>query len=232
MYKLIIEDRNYTNVSVVDAYTLKPRCLPKQLNPIANKLFNHDIFDVVDYPLVVYSPVRIMKGIPGILVLQNNKTFGKHKDKFLYKCIPDDRRLPTFIVPYALKLGFSKNIDNKYIVFRYNNWNGKHPQGTVISVLGDVDILANYYEYQLYCKNLNISMQEFIRATSNAMKRQNDQFYITGIMEKYKNIENRLYEEIISIDPPNSQDFDDAFSITMGDEPKTYKISIYISNVA
>ena len=46
IYKLKIEDRDYTNVSVVDAYTLKPRLVPKILNPIENKLFNQDIFDI------------------------------------------------------------------------------------------------------------------------------------------------------------------------------------------
>ena len=46
IYKLKIEDRDYTNVSVVDAYTLKPRLIPNILNPIENKLFNQDIFDI------------------------------------------------------------------------------------------------------------------------------------------------------------------------------------------
>ena len=130
MYKLNIEDRNYTQVSVVDAYTLKPICMPKMLNPITNKLFNQDIFGIdSDHPRVLHSSVRTMKGISGILVLQDNKTFGKHKDKFLYKCIPNDKKLPIFIVPYKIRHVFNKAHKNKYIVFKFKSWIDKHPCG-------------------------------------------------------------------------------------------------------
>lgn len=228
MYKLIIKDRNYTNVSVVDAYTLKPRCSPKQLNPIANKLFNHDIFDVVNFwPIVAYSPVRIKKGIPGILVLQNNKTFGKHKDKFLYKCIPDDKNLPIFIVPYKIRHGFNKAHKNKYIVFMFKSWINKHPRGQIVNVMGDVDCLDNFYEYQLYCKSLTTSIQKITKKALNMLKQKDE--YIESIIETYDLVDHRD-RNIFSIDPEESKDFDDALSI----EPleNTTRISIYISNVS
>jgi exoribonuclease R len=206
-------------------------------NPLKFKLFSEDVFNY-DFATkefsLNHSVIRSTGGIAGILIM--NKTYGRTaNDKLYYKCIPDDKRLPEFLIPVGSKPQKTKLVktkQNSFIIFSFISWDDKHPIGQLKQTIGDVGNMGNFFEYQLYCKNLNISMHEFIRATSNAMKRQNDQFYITGIMEKYKNIENRLYEEIISIDPPNSQDFDDAFSITMGDEPKTYKISIYISNVA
>ena len=161
-YKILINDRNYQDWSLVDALSLN-ETEKIDIEPTKSKLFSSDVFELHDKTVnILHSSVRSMPSIPGILVLKGNKTYGKYKDKFLYKCIPDDRRFPEFVTPYNVKLGFSKNTDNKYIVFKYNNWDNKHPQGTIVSVLGDVDILSNFYEYQLYCKSLYASIQEFI----------------------------------------------------------------------
>ena len=61
IYKLKIENREYTEISVVDAYTLKPKPIPRILCPIKNKLFNHDIFDI--------SSTSINTGTLGIEIL-------------------------------------------------------------------------------------------------------------------------------------------------------------------
>ena len=50
-------------------------------------------------------------------------------------------------------------------------------------------------------------------------------------MSTYENIEDRLDYNVISIDPVNSKDFDDAMSIQIINDNK-YIISIYISNVS
>jgi len=132
-------------------------------------------------------------------------------------------------MPYNVKLGFSKNIDNKYIVFKYNNWDGKHPQGTIVSVLGDVDVLSNFYEYQLYCKSLYASIQEFNKVVSNKLKKKTAPEFISSMISKY-NLTDRSQEPVYSIDSKETTDYDDAFSIIdLGNN--CYKISIYISNV-
>ena len=228
-YKILIDNREYTEWTLYDSLSLNEvEKIP--IEPANNKLFSSDIFEMTDNVVnILHSSVRSMPCIPGVLVLSNGKTYGKHKDKYLYKCIPDDRRFPIFIVPYALKLGFSKNIDNKYIVFRFDNWTGKHPQGTIVSVLGDVDVLSNYYEYQLYCKSLYASIQNFNKATSDALKLKTEPEFISSMIEKYKLVD-RTHEKIFSIDSKDTTDFDDAFSITsIGKD--SYKISIYIANV-
>ena len=228
-YKILIDNREYTEWTLYDSLSLNEvEKIP--IEPANNKLFSSDIFEMTDNVVnILHSSVRSMPCIPGVLVLSNGKTYGKHKDKYLYKCIPDDRRFPNFIVPYALKLGFSKNIDNKYIVFRFDNWTGKHPQGTIVSVLGDVDVLSNYYEYQLYCKSLYASIQNFNKATSDALKLKTEPEFISSMIEKYKLVD-RTHEKIFSIDSKDTTDFDDAFSITsIGTD--SYKISIYIANV-
>ena len=124
---------------------------------------------------------------------------------------------------------YTKNIDNKYIVFRFDKWQDKHPQGTIVSVLGDVDVLANYYEYQLYCKSLYASIQTFNKAATDALKQKTEPEFISSMIEKYK-MEDRTSEQVFSIDSKETSDYDDAFSIMkIGDN--AYKLSIYIANV-
>lgn len=229
-YKILVNDRHYTNWNLFDALYLNEIKEKININPVSNKLFSSDIFEInEDKVNILHSSVRCMPSIPGILVLKGNKTYGKIKDKFLYKCIPDDRRFPEFLMPYNIKTGFSKNNDNKYIVFKYNNWDNKHPQGTIVSVLGDVDILSNFYEYQLYCKSLYASIQEFNKAVSNKLKKKTCPEFISSMITKY-NLKDKTNEFIYSIDSKETTDYDDAFSIIdLGNN--AYKISIYISNV-
>ena len=228
-YKILVNDRNYTDWNLFDALSLN-EIEKLSFNPASNKLFSSDIFEMIENKVnILHSSVRCMPSIPGILVLKGNNTYGRMKDKFLYKCIPDDRRFPEFLMPYNVKLGFSKNIDNKYIVFKYNNWDGKHPQGTVVSVLGDVDVLSNFYEYQLYCKSLYASIQEFNKVVSNKLKKKTAPEFISSMISKY-NLKDRSDESVYSIDSKETTDYDDAFSIIdLGNN--SYKISIYISNV-
>ena len=218
-YKILINDREYTDWNLYDVLSLNE--VDKiDVQPSANKLFSGDTFEYIHSDIsgnpsqirLFHSSVRSMPCIPGILVLMGGKTYGKHKDKFLYKCIPDDRRFPVFIVPYALKIGFSKNIDNKYIVFRFDNWTNKHPQGTIVSVLGDVDVLSNYYEYQLYCKSLYASIQNFNKTATDALKQKTEPEFISTMIEKYKLVD-RTRESVFSIDSKETSDYDDAFSI-------------------
>jgi exoribonuclease R len=228
-YKILVNDRNYIDWNLFDALSLN-EIEKLSINPASNKLFSSDIFEIKDDKVnILHSSVRCMPSIPGILVLKGNKSYGKIKDKFLYKCIPDDRRFPEFLMPFNVKLGFSKNIDNKYIVFKYNNWDGKHPQGTIVSVLGDVDVLSNFYEYQLYCKSLYASIQEFNKAVSNKLKKKTAPEFISSMISKY-NLKDRTNEPVYSIDSQETTDYDDAFSITNVGY-NSYIISIYISNV-
>ena len=241
--KVIIDDKNYSSWTYYDAISMqeyKFENSDENFNPLNFKMFSEDVFNYDfssnDFSLN-HSVIRSTGSIAGVLIM--DKTYGRtENDKLLYKCIPDDKRLPAFLIPVGTKPQKTKLVktkSNSYIIFCFISWNDKHPIGQIKQTIGDVGDMGNFFEYQLYCKNLNISMQKFIHATSNAMKKQNDKFYITGIMDKYNNIENRLDEDIISIDPPNSQDFDDAFSISGYDvlnPQSTYKISVYISNVA
>ena len=227
-YKIKIEDRNYENHKVVNASTLTN--IDIDVDPIKHKLFNYDVFTLNGtVPTILHSTIRSTPNIPGVLVLDTKKVYGKIKKKFLYKIIPDDKRLPEFLVPYKIKIEFNKKVKNKYVVFKYKHWDNKHPMAQLYQVIGDVNILDNFYEYQLYCKSLYASIQDFTKATLNKLKERSDVEFVEGIIKKY-NPEDRRSWEVYSIDPPKSKDFDDAFSYK--ETEKHYYLSIYISNVS
>ena len=148
-YKLFVEDRYYEKVKICYSKSLKEIHIPS-IDFISNKLFNQDLFEYDDNKIkIIHSSVRESENIPGVLVCNTQKTYGRKKDKFYYKCIPDDVRLPIFLIPYKIKLGFNKNISNKYIIFKFKNWNHKRPIGTMLNNFGDVNKLESFYEYQL-----------------------------------------------------------------------------------
>ena len=168
-----------------------------------------------------------------MLILEKNKTYGRtdNKKRLLYKCIPDDKRLPAFLIPYDIKLGFSKHIINKYVVFKFDTWTIDHPRGTLIEVLGDIDKLEVFYEYKLYCRNLNISNKEFTKKTHQLFKQTETEQYIKQIQSNPEfTIEDHTDRYVFTIDPKHSLDFDDGFSITQYNTESTI-ITIYIANV-
>lgn len=232
-YKLIIENRKYDEYDMVNVKTMtnvsKEHCI---VNPLKEKLFNHDIFTVEDAMgtcKLLHSTVKSATYIPGVLVLKNDRRFGKYKTKFLYKCIPDDKRLPIFLIPYTVKQGFNKHMVNKYVIFKYKNWDNKHPYGELVNVLGNVSSLDTFYEYQLYCKSLYASIQKFTKETMKQLKKHSDGYFMELIKKKY-NLDDRTGRDIITIDPSTSKDFDDAFGLIETEDE--YVISIYITNVS
>ena len=234
--KVLIDNKKYDSWKYLDLNTLQLIELKDNFNPLQFKLFSDDTFEYYQENKsinLIHSSIRYNKALAGILIL--NKTYGRtENDKLLYKCVPDDKRIPDFLIPIGNKKksdNFIKSKNNLYIIFEFKSWIDKHPIGQLIQTIGDVSEIGNFFEYQLYCKNLNISLQKFNRVVSNTLKQSKDKFYINTIIEKYPNIENRLEEEIITIDPLNSQDYDDAISIKIINDDTT-KISIYVSNVA
>ena len=233
VYKVHIHNRAYSSWTYFTTHNFKELEMPS-VNPVETKMFNNDVFIMVDSEVViVHSTVRVSESLAGVLVLKGNKTYGRNKNgKLLYKCIPDDLRIPAFLVPYEMKnMGFSKVFQNCYVTFRFSEWNDKHPYGLLVQSIGPVDILDNFYEYQLYCKSLNVSIQKFTKDTSKALKSQPHDAFIENISAKYPSIEDRTVNfDVFTIDPQNSMDFDDGFSLKRLDNGQTM-LSIYIANV-
>ena len=83
-YKILIENREYTEWSLYDSLSLYE--VDKiSIDPAIDKLFSCDVFDIKDNRInILHSSVRSMQCIPGVLVLKGGKTYGKYKDKYLY----------------------------------------------------------------------------------------------------------------------------------------------------
>jgi len=229
-YKILVSDREYNTCEYYNAHSLQKE--DTIINkPYTYKLFSNDIFNFNnDKVTVVHSSTRSMSIIPGVLILHNNKTFGKYKEKNLYKCVPDDKRLPIFLVPYSIKqLGFNKNIENKFIIFKFINWKFKHPYGLIVNTLGNVSNIDVFYEYQLYCKSLYASIQKFTTETIRVLKVKTQENIINDII-KNNNYEDRTNYRVFTIDSKKTTDYDDALSIQNIAENHDI-ISIYISNV-
>jgi len=241
VFKIYVNDRTYSSWNIFETANFQPVNL--EINPSENKLFSNDVFSIDNAKNVklIHSSVRSGTSMPGVLIINGNKTYGrqnksknetKREGRLLYKCIPDDMRLPPFLVPYEIKnIGFSKVQINLYVTFSYVEWNDKHPIGLLNQVIGPVDILDNFYEYQLYCKSLNASIQKFQKDTTIALQdKSSHETFIESIKDKFSCIENRTDWHIFTIDPPKSLDYDDGFSIKQLNND-VQQLSIYIANV-
>lgn len=199
-------------------------------NPATEQLFHGDIYHDYKKPIIP-SPIRSDKNIPCILDFKGS-TYGRVKDKLLYRCIPNDKTIPQFIVPYEPKnVGFDKTKTNKYVLIQFKEWTTgeKHPIGSLTNTLGNTDNYDAYTEYQLYCKKLVISLKEFNKQTSFLKEKNKQAILVDAICENYLDIENRTHLNIFSIDPAGCTDIDDAIGIVTN---KTYTtISVYIANV-
>jgi exoribonuclease R len=283
IYQIKIKNRNYDDWYYTDLLENKTDI---DYNPTEYKLFNNDIVLETPTPTnndpgvtsdsqtivsnkktnikIIDSQVRKNKNIPGILILKDNKTYGRiekktkqgdsvqagQPGKLLYKCIPDDKTLPAFLIPYEFKHStFSKLYSNLYVTFSYSKWDNKdkHPIGILSNVIGEVNNknVDVYYEYRLLCKNLNISVQQFNKTLLNNIKTLFDSSTVDinnitndYILMRYPELDNRTNQEewnVFTIDSVNTTDYDDAFSIKKiqsNSSSDNYLLSIYISNVA
>jgi len=233
-YKIVLENRNYNSWNIYDSNNFEKKDL--QIHPLESKLFSNDVFVIEKNKVnIIHSSIRTGPAIAGVLIISGNKTYGRKNGKLLYKCIPDDIRIPAFLIPYEIKnIGFSKIFTNLYVTFSFNEWEDKHPYGKLNNVIGPVDLLDNFYEYQLYCKSLNVSLQKFQKDTSKSIQNRSQQVFIENVKEKYKNIEDRTNQKtwrVFSIDPEKCLDFDDAFSVRKTSENACI-VSVYIANVS
>jgi exoribonuclease R len=204
-----------------------------EILPAASKLFSGDIFSVTgDQPVIVTSPVRTGR-LAGVLILDTGRTYGRAGRRLLYKCIPDDTSLPAFLVPYQIPAAFSKATKNKFIVFRFMEWTGGHPTGEIIETLGDVDDLSAFYEYQVCRNGLQISFGDFTKKTSQMIRDGGGEAAIIESIMANPNFvieDHRYIDNVFSIDPATSTDYDDAFSVIHEGRGIT-RVNVYIANV-
>lgn len=231
-YKVTIKNRDYSEWDIIDENGVILNDKTSLIkNPVDNKLYNNDIIDESGN-LIEKSPIRDDETIHGILIT-SGKTYGRaninnKQGKLLYKCVPNDKSLPCFLIPFEEKnIGFSKNKQDKYITFRIKEWIDKHPVGTLTNNFGDVDNIDNYIEYKMSCKHLNDSFQQLNKIIIRKLR----EYTLDKIPYYYNNkpIEDRRIYDIITIDSYNCEDIDDAIGISNVYDNTV--LSIYITNV-
>ena len=229
MYKFISNDNIYQDYEIVETQTFQKITLFENNSIIeTSKLFSNDTFDYKGGEIeILHSHVRSCKHIPGVISL--NISFGKYKDKLLYLCKPDDKRIPFFLVPYKLPYSFDKSVKKIYITFKYESWDENMPRGSMLQNFGNIEDVNNYYEYILYCKSLNVSIQPFTKTARKRLENKSTEQIIQNIQNLY-DIEQitKKDEFIFTLDSNVSNDHDDAISYNF----KEHKITVYISNVS
>ena len=78
IYKIHVNDRSYNSWEAFD--TNKFIKVDIDINPIENKLFSNDVFTVDNNKVnLLHSSIRTGPSIPGVLILDGNKTYGREK---------------------------------------------------------------------------------------------------------------------------------------------------------
>lgn len=233
LYAVSIYDREYTSWEFHYADLHNEIVSVPGVSPAAHKLFSGDVFSMdTGVPVIVSSTIR-KERLAGVLILDTGRTYGRLGRRLLYKCIPDDKSLPAFVIPYEIKASFSKATKNKFIVFRFMEWGAGHPVGEITDTLGDVDDLNAFYEYQIWRNGLHININDFTKTVGRAIHAAGGEAAIIEsilvnpnfVIEDHRHIDN-----VFSIDPSTSTDYDDAFSVIYEDNG-IIRVNVYIANV-
>jgi len=195
-----------------------------EINIADFKAFHNDIieFDFESKTITKIIETDITNiDIVGVLVLRSNHKYGFNKRKFpIYLFKPFDFRYPDFLVASGVKR--KNNVkENQFAVIRYNKWERKIPNGMIRQIIGSVGEIIPEYNAILHKYNFNKNPPKLKQLTKKT--RVQDIFNI----EDFYDIREL---EIISIDPPNCTDIDDALSLEEMDTG--YKIGIHIANVS
>ena len=155
----------------------------------------------------------------GHVVLNTNVTFGKHKNKVMYKFINHKKDDKKYVIKYKNK--DNRNTKNVYVVAvnsgeTYNN-------DTIIltleRVIGYVGSKQGEYNFLLYKYNM-----------VNFKKLENEpKEYFQNILEKELQTRSTI-KSIFTIDESKTLDYDDGFSVTMSGEKIT--IGVHIADVS
>ena len=230
-YTLCIKKRNYSAWSWICEETLQPITeeeLPLFPQPICEKLFHGDQYCPKTNEILRCSPIRTEKAIPGTLVLEGNRSYGRQivnnkLGRLYYRCIPKSIHYPIFLLPYKPVVEFSKMNVNMFVVFEYKEWKERTaPYGGLIETIGAVNHLPSYYRYLLVSNRLEFHPNHWIPLPGK-MPAIHSVVETPGIRPK------KGEPLVFSIDPKESRDLDDAFSFHR--EAGVAVVNIYIADV-
>lgn len=238
------ELQEYT-IKIYEAYSsweIKDRFNNKielNIHPYKDKLFNGDKFYYSNHKIVVSYSIVKNEVIPGILIINSNKTYGRNaKGKLLYKFIPNNKTFPHFLLQYEFKnIGLGKSTPNLYVLAQFTSWDNNHPNGIISQLIGNVDTPEHFYEYQVYSKQLYSPIQKLNKEILNITQCSNFNYdnSLNNISQKYNIVNYRTPQEyyIFTIDNIHTTHYDDAISIIKNKHStNSFIITIYITNTS
>lgn len=163
----------------------------------------------------------------GELLLQGNKSYGKYKQKKLWRFMFRDTRYGSALVPYEMgRIGFSKNWTNVFLTVVVDHWGptDSHPIALCMSTIGQVSDNLALEDYDMYHYQVGIAQPiKRLQQLCNNYKKEER----VEEVEKVEEVEEGVYDQFIfSIDPDGCTDIDDA--IGLSGPPHT--LDVYISN--
>jgi exoribonuclease R len=165
--------------------------------------------------------------IVGTLHISNNMIYGLNSRKnpyYLFK--PMKKVYPTFMVAINDKKIISKKL-SQHILVKYDRWEDKLPHGQLVKILGDVG--TPEAEYNRILNYYKINQRKKILNKKYKIKGNTKLFELVNNKELLDYEDNRdLY--IVSVDPKNCRDIDDAISYEYKDNQ--HVIGIHIADVS
>jgi exoribonuclease R len=203
-------------------------------HPAQAKLFHGDVVNERGQ-LIERRIMNTQRILFGVLCVHGS-TFGKSENgKPLYQCVPVDRTLPIFLVPYEKKAGFNKTNVPLYVAFRLLEWRQtKHPLGQLTQTFGPCNALNNIVAFDLTRYELAPSLTPLSQKVAQSIGPLSETELLTRMCNVYSNyMEDRRHcGRVFAIDPVGCKDVDDAFGVRqLVIDPNVYIISIYIANV-
>ena len=205
-------------------YTISIECgLIKAINnsehfiPKNKKFFNGDIIN--DSENIISSNIRnsLLTGI----VKPNKATYtNKDKNKGTYLLIPLIKNLPNF----QIELKKIKDKKDRYVIFSFLSWDNVMPLGVLHENLGPIENYDQFIDKILIINNnlIHYNRKDLVQKDIN--------------LDWKKQIHNINYSDFtkyntFSIDPPNTEDIDDAFTFYFNEDTKNKILIISITDV-
>jgi ribonuclease R len=179
------------------------------------KVFHGDLVQINNDKCIIKQSNIENKSIIGVIQLYSKYKFKSNKKGIeRYKFIPIEKHYPEFLVCTKVKRKYKKNI---LVNIKFLSWDDKLPYGQIINILGEIDDINALYQGVLHKYQL---LQKQIKIDKN----------IINIIKNIDNYNDITNHNIISIDPLQTIDIDDAISFYKLSD-NNFKIGIHISDV-
>lgn len=189
-----------------------------------NRAMHNDLIYYKDNK-VINIKQRNVPNLIGVLYCNSTTTYGHNKKKhFYYKFCPKNSKYPNFYVAFN-----GNKLKNKWIQISFVSWEStsKLPIGKCEHVIGDVD--DEYVEYDALIYHFRAENTNFfnkLKLKVNIKEYENK--FIQGLQDPERIDFRKDY--VVSIDPEDCDDIDDAIHVTR--ENDLYKVHIHIADVS